>query len=139
MATKDPFSKYVNPQQLIGKSVLDSKGSDCGKIKSLYIDKKTFCVVGIMLKKKLSKEYFISKDYFENITKSGITLNSVPIKPYQKVVDVKGKLIGRIVSINRNLDTDQLESIEVKFGFKSKVILSDEIVGIGDKITVRSS
>ena len=134
----EEFSKYWTPKQFIGKIVFDSKGQDCGKIQSLYIDPQTFTVPGIMAKKRLSKEYFISRGYFEEIKESGLRLNSIPIKPNDKVVDVDGKNIGRVAKINLNSKTNKLESLEVKSRFKSKIIFSDKIVGVGDRITIRS-
>ena len=132
------FSKYWTLQQFIRKPVFDSKGNDCGKIQSLCIDPQTFYISGIMVKKRLSKEYFISRTYFESITKSSLTLNSIPIKPNDKMVDVDGKNIGKVIKINLNSKTNKLESLEIKPRFKSKVIVpSDKIVGVGEKITIR--
>ena len=132
------FSKYWTPKEFIGKIIFDNKGRDCGKIQSLYIDPKTFAVSGITAKKRLSKEYFISRGYFEEIKDSGLHLNSIPIKPSDKVVDVDGKSIGKVVKINLNSETNKLESLEIKSGFKSKIVFSDKIVGVGDRITIKS-
>ena len=134
----EEFSKYWTPKEFIGKIVFDNKGQDCGKIQSLYIDPQTFAVSGIMAKKRLAKEYFISRGYFEEIKESGLHLNSIPIKPRDKVVDVDGKNIGKVSKINLNSETNKLESLEVKSGFKSKIIFSDKIVGVGDRITIKS-
>ena len=131
------FSKYWTPKQFIGKIVFDNKGNDCGKIQSLHIDPKTFAVSGIMAKKMLSKEYFISRGYFKEINESGLHLNSIPIKPNDKVVDTEGKNMGKVIKINLNSETNKLESLEVKMGFKSRMVLSGNIVGVGEKITVK--
>lgn len=96
------FSKYWTPKQFIGKAVFDNKGQDCGKIQSLYIDPQTFAVSGIMAKKRLAKEYFISRGYFKKINESGLHLNSIPIKPHDKVVDTEGKNMGKVIKINLN-------------------------------------
>ena len=136
--THKGFSRYWTSKQFIGKAVFDNKGKDCGKVQSLQIDPQTFAVSGIMAKKRLSKEYFISQGYFEEINESGLYMNSIPIKPNDKVVDVEGKNMGKIVKINLNPETNKLESLEVKSGFKSRMVLSDSIVGVGEKITIKS-
>jgi len=132
------FSKYWIPKQFIGKVVFDNKGHDCGKIQSLHIDPQTFAVSGIMAKKRLAKEYFVSRGYFEEINESGLHLNSIPIKPHDKVIDTEGKNMGKVISINLNSETNKMESLEVKSGFKSRIVLSGNIVGVGEKITVKS-
>jgi len=134
----EPFLKYWNLKQLLGKNVFDSKGQDCGKIKSVLIDPEKFSIPGILVKKGLSKEYFLSQDYFEEFNESGLSLNSIPIKPGDKVANVDGKNIGRVIQINLNFDTNKLESIEIKSGFKSEIIPSDRIVAVGEKIKIKS-
>ena len=133
-----PLTKYWSEKQFIGKSIFDSKGNDCGKIQTLCIDPQTFTISGIMVKKGLSKEYFISRTYFEPITNSSLTLNSIPIKPNDKVVDVDRKNMGKVISINLNSETNKIESLEIKSGFKSKIIPADKIVGVGEKITIKT-
>jgi sporulation protein YlmC with PRC-barrel domain len=132
------FSKYFILQQFIGKSVFDSKGRDCGKIKSVLIDPQKFSISGVIVKKRLSKEYFLSRDYFEDINDSGLSLNTVPIKPGDNVADVDGKNIGKIIQINLDPDTNKLESLEIKSRFKSEIISSDRIVAVGEKIKIKS-
>lgn len=131
------LNKYWRDKQFIGISVFDSKGNDCGKIQSLCIDPLTFVMSGIMVKMRLSQEYFISKSYFESINENSLTLNSIPIKPGDKIVDVDGKNMGKVIKINFNYETNKLESLEIKSVFKSKIIASDRIVGVGEKITIK--
>jgi len=130
------FSKYWNLQQFIGKTVFDNKGQNCGKILSTYIDPETFTISGIIVKKRFSKEYLLSRDYFESLKESGLYLNSIPIKPNDKVVNTEDKKIGKVISINYNSTTNKLESLEIKSGFKSRIIPCDKIIGIGEKITI---
>lgn len=131
------LGKYWFGQHLVGLNVFDSKGNDCGKIQSLCIDPKTFSISGVMIKQRLSSEYFISATYFEILTDSSLRLNSIPIKPHDKIVDVDGKSIGKVIKINLNPETNKIQSLEIKSRFKSKIISSDRIVGVGDKITIK--
>jgi len=132
-----PLGKYWSGQQFVGLSVFDSKGNDCGKIQSICVDPKTFSISGVMTKQRLSTEYFISATYFEVLSESSLRLNSIPIKPHDKIVDVDGKSVGKVIKINLNSETNKIESLEIKSRFKSKIIPSDRIVGIGDKITIK--
>jgi len=131
------LTKYWSGQQFIGMPVIDSKGNDCGKIQSLCIDPKTFAISGIIVKKRLSTEYFISVTYFETLSDVSLKLNSIPIKPNDKIIDMDGKNVGKVIKINLNSETNKIESLEIKSHFKSKIILADKIIGIGDKITVK--
>ena len=133
-----PLGKYWSGKQFIGLSVLDSKENDCGKIQSLCIDPKTFSIAGVMVKQRLSSEYFISVTYFEALTESSLRLNSIPIKPHDKIIDVDGKSIGKVIKINLDFETNKIKSLEIKSRFKSKIVPSDRIVGVGDKITIKA-
>ena len=132
------LTKYWSDKQFIGLSVFDSKENDCGKIQSLCIDPQTFSISGVMVKKRLSSEYFLSVTYFENLTEFSLKLNSIPIKPHDGVVDVDGKSMGKVIKINLDSKTNKIESLEIKSLFKSKIILSDRIIGVGDKITIKA-
>ena len=90
-----------------------------------------------MAKKRLSTEYFISVAYFEALSESSLKLNSIPIKPKDKIVYVDGKNVGKVIKINLNSETNKIESLEIKSHFKSKIIPSEKIIGIGDKITIK--
>jgi len=136
--SRQPISKYWNVQQFIGKTVFDNKGHDCGKIKSILIDPQKFAISGIMVKKMFSKEYFLSQGYFEEFNETGLRLNSIPIKPGDKVADIDGKNIGKVIQINIHHDTNKLESLEIKSGFKSKIISSNRIIAVGEKIRIKS-
>ena len=136
-AQNTQFSKHWNLQQFIGKTVFDNKGQDCGKIKSILIDPQKFSISRIMVKKMLSKEYFLSQGYFAEFNETGLSLNSIPIKPGDKVADIDGKNIGKVTQINIHPDTNKLESLEIKSGFKSKIIPSNRIIGVGEEIRIK--
>jgi sporulation protein YlmC with PRC-barrel domain len=131
-------SKYWSPKEFVGRTVFDSKGQDCGKIQSLHIDPETFSISGIMVKKRPTQEYFLSRQYFDQINEMGLHLNSIPIKPDDKVIDTEGNKVGKVIKVCLNSDTNKLEFLEVKSGFKTKYIASDKIVGIGEKITIKN-
>ena len=105
--TREGSTRYWTPKQFIGKTVFDHKGRDCGKVQSLQIDPQTFVISGVMTKKRLAKEYFISQGYFDEIKESGLYLNSVPIKPNDKVMDIEGKNLGKAVKINLDPETNK--------------------------------
>ena len=130
-------AKYVSDKQLIGLTVLDSKGNDCGKIKFLCLDPNTYSLSGVMIKKRSSRQYFLSSTYFKNVTSMYLQLNSIPIKPGDKVIGVDGKSVGKVIRINLHFETNRIKSLEIRSRFKSKIILADKIVGVGEQITIR--
>ena len=138
MKNKDigQLAKYWSGKQFLGLSVFDTKENNCGKIQSLCIDPKTFSISGAMVKKRFSSAYFLSVTYFDSVTDSMLCLNSIPIKPNDKVANIDGKPVGKVVRINLHPETNRIESLEIKSRFKSKTVLSDRIVGVGSKVTV---
>ncbi len=88
---------------------------------------------GIVVKMRLSKEYFISKSYFELIDKMYLALNSIPIKSGDKPVNVDKRNLDKVIKINFSFETNHLESLEIKSGFKSKIISADRIIRVGEK------
>lgn len=131
------LTKNCYLEDFIGKTVIDSNGQNCGKIKSIIIDSQKFSVSGILVKKRLAKEYFLSQDYFEEFNESGLSLNTIPIKPGDKVADIDGKNIGRVIQINLNSETNKLESLVIKSKFKSVIVTSERIIAVGDKIKIK--
>ncbi|MGY5149281.1 MAG: PRC-barrel domain-containing protein [Candidatus Nitrosopumilus sp. bin_68KS] len=131
------LTKNCYLEDFIGKTVIDSNGQNCGKIKSIIIDSRKFSVSGILVKKRLAKEYFLSQDYFEEFNESGLSLNTIPIKPGDKVADIDGKNIGRVIQINLNSETNKLESLVIKSKFKSVIVTSERIIAVGDKIKIK--
>ncbi len=126
-------------QNLIGKTVFDAKNHNCGKIQSFLIDPEKFSISGVIVKQRFFKEYFLSRDYFDKISSSGLFLNSIPIKPNTRVVNTEGKNKGRVIRINHDRKTSQFQSLVVKSGFRKKIIFADKIIGIGEKVTIQSN
>ena len=135
--SSEPSKKWA-PKKFVGITVFDIKGQDCGKIQSLYINPETFSISGIMIKKRLASEYFLSRHYFDQINETGLHLNSIPIKPNDKVIDTEGNNVGKVFKVCLNSETNKLEFLEVKSGFKIKYIASDKIIGVGEKITIKN-
>ncbi len=131
--------KNWSSKNLIGKNVFDIKTKNCGTIQDFLIDPEKFSVSGVMIKKRFFKEYFLSHEYFDKLSESGLILNSVPILPNKKVVNTEGKSIGRVSRINYDSETNKIRSLEIKSGFTKKIIFSDKIIGIGEKITIQSN
>ncbi len=129
--------KYISDRQVIGLPVVDSRGQNCGKIKFLCIDPKTHSIAGVMIKKRSSQEYFLSASYFKKMNISRLELNSIPIKPGDRVVNTDGKSVGKVVRINLHFETNKIKSLEIKSIFKTRTVTADKIVGVGDKISVR--
>lgn len=131
--------RYWPSKDLIGKIVFDVKNHSCGKIQYFLIDPEKFSISGVMVKQRFFKEYFLSREYFNKISPSGLFLNSIPIKPNTKVVNTEGKNKGKVTRINYDHDTNKFQSLEVKSGFTKKIIFAEKIIGIGEKVTIQSN
>lgn len=129
---------FCEPKTFVGKSVMDYNGKNCGKIKSLYINPQTMNISGVKIKNGFHKDYLLTREYFEKFSEDTLYLNTIPIKPNDKVVDLEGKKLGKIKDIHRNPETNRIQTLEVKSRLKPrKMIPITEMIGVGDKITVK--
>ncbi len=65
-------------------------------------------------------------------------LETAPLRKDTSVVDIDGHKIGKIKKINKNLDTNEIESIEVSEGFTgSRIFSKSEIWGIGENVILK--
>ena len=136
--TNSAKQTFCEPKMFVGKSVIDSNGKNCGKIKSLYINPQTMRISGAKIKNGFHKEYLLTSEYFEKFSDYTLYLNTVPVKPNDKVVDLEGKKLGKIKNIHRNPKTNRIQTLEVKSRLKpTKMIPITEMIGVGDKITVK--
>ena len=118
-----------------GKKVIDREGIEYGKVKHIHINQETLSVSGVTIHQGFNKDYFLGSDYIDKFTDETLLLSHPPIRTGISVVDIDRHKIGKVKSIHRNPDTNELESIEVSDGFvHSKIISKSNIWGIGEKI-----
>ncbi|HSD05333.1 MAG TPA: PRC-barrel domain-containing protein [Nitrosopumilaceae archaeon] len=124
--------------EFCGKKVVDREGIQYGKIKHLHINPETLEVSGITVHQGFHKDYYLSRDYIDRFTEESVLLGTPPLRKDVVVVDIDGHKIGKIKKLNRNQDTNELESIEVSEGLMhSRVFGKSEIWGVGEKVILR--
>ena len=120
-----------------GKKVMDREGIQYGKVKHIHINSETLQVSGITVHEGFHKDYFLSRDYIDRFTEESVLLGTPPVRKDVLVVDIDGHKIGKIKKLHRNLDTNELESIEVGGLVNSTVFSKNEIWGVGEKVILR--
>ena len=129
LATADSFT---------GKKVIDREGIEYGKVKHIHINQDTLVVSGVTIHQGFHKDYFLSEDYIDKFSEKTLLLSRPPVRTGIPVIDIDQHKIGKVKRLHKNLDTNELESIEVSDGLMhSKIISKSEIWGIGEKIILR--
>lgn len=121
-----------------GKKVIDREGIEYGKVKHIHINQDTLVVSGVTVHQGFHKDYFLSQDYIDKFSEKTLLLSRPPVRTGIIVVDIDQHKIGKVKRLHKNLDTSELESIEVSDGLMhSKIISKSEIWGIGEKVILR--
>ncbi len=129
LATADTFT---------GKKVIDREGIEYGKVKHIHINQDTLAVNGVTIHQGFRRDYFLSKDYIEKFSERTLLLSRPPVRTGIPVTDIDRHKIGKVKRLHKNLETNQLESIEVSNGLmKSKILSKSEIWGVGEKVILR--
>ena len=129
LATADSFT---------GKKVIDREGIEYGKVKHIHINQDTLVVSGVTVHQGFHKDYFLSEDYIDKFSEKTLLLSRPPVRTGISVIDIDQHKLGKVKRLHKNLDTNELESIEVSDGLMhSKIISKSEIWGIGEKVILR--
>ncbi len=129
LATADSFT---------GKKVIDREGIEYGKVKHIHINQDTLTVSGVTIHQGFNKDYFLSEDYIDKISENTLLLSRPPVRTGIPVIDIDRHKIGKVKRLHRNLDTNELESIEISDGLMhSKILSKSEIWGVGEKVILR--
>ena len=129
LATADSFT---------GKKVIDREGIEYGQVKHIHINQDTLVVSGVTVHQGFHKDYFLSDDYIDKFSEKTLLLSRPPVRTGIPVIDTDQHKIGKVKRLHKNLDTNELESIEVSDGLMhSKIISKSEIWGIGEKVILR--
>ena len=129
MATADTFT---------GKKVIDREGIEYGKVKHIHINQDTLVVCGVTIHKGFRRDYFLAEDFIDKFSKETLLLSRPPVRSGIPVTDLDRRKIGKVKRLNKNFETNELESIEVSDGLlHSKIISKSEIWGVGEKVILR--
>ena len=128
----------INADEFKGKKVIDKEGIGYGKVKHIQIDCDTLQVTGITVHEGFHKDYFVPRDQLDRFTNESVLLGTAPLRKDIDVVDIDGHKIGKVKKINKNHDTNEIESIEVSEGFTgSRIFSKSEIWGVGEKVILK--
>ena len=121
-----------------GKKVIDREGIEYGKVKHIHINQNTLVVSGVTIHQGFHKDYFLSEDYIDKFSEKTLLLSRPPVRTGILVVDVDSHKLGKVKKLHKDLDTNELESIEISDGLMhSKIVSKSEIWGVGEKIILR--
>jgi sporulation protein YlmC with PRC-barrel domain len=128
----------LNADEFLGRKVIDREGIEYGKVKHVQIDCDTLQVTGITVHEGFNKDYFLPRNNIDRFTNESVLLGTAPLRKDTSVVDIDGHKIGKIKKINKNQNTNEIESIEVSEGLTGLRIFSkSEIWGIGEKVILK--
>jgi len=129
LATADTFT---------GKKVIDREGIEYGKVKHIHINQDTLAVNGVTIHQGFRRDYFLSEDYIDKFSEETLLLSRPPVRAGIPVTDVDRHKIGKVKRLNKNSETNELESIEITHGLMhSKILSKSEIWGVGEKVILR--
>jgi len=137
------LEKTEDVNTIIGKVVIDNRGKDIGKVKSLQIDPLNLTVEGITISNGLFKERdYVGRDYIVSLTKTGAILSETPLTHYlgMEVIDLQGKMVGTVIDIYRSRKTNSAYSLTVDTGAgNNDLIISDNLVDtVGERIVLNT-
>lgn len=128
----------LNADEFRGRKVIDREGIEYGKVKHVQIDCDSLQVTGITVHEGFHKDYFLPRNHIDRFTSESVLLGTAPLRKDTSVVDIDGHKIGKIKKINKNQDTNEIESIEVSEGLTgSRIFSKSEIWGIGEKVILK--
>ena len=128
-ATADTFT---------GKKVIDREGIEYGKVKHIHINQDTLAVCGVTIHKGFRRDYFLADDFIDKFSEKTLLLSRPPVRSGIPVTDLDRRKIGKVKRLNKNFETNELESIEVSDGLlHTKILPKSEIWGVGEKVILR--
>jgi sporulation protein YlmC with PRC-barrel domain len=101
--------------QYTDKKVYSKSGEFVGKVYDIAMKNK--CFIGLMVSGK--RKVFIDKDFFESDADGVIMLKIEPVVNLlgKQVFDSLGKIVGKVVGLNRKSNKNDYEEIVVKKSF----------------------
>lgn len=118
----------VKSSSYLGKKVFSKFGQYVGRVYDVVLEKGF--MVGVMIKGK--KRLFIGVEFFDSQFDKGIMLSIDPVTLIigKKVYDSVGKLVGKVVDVDRNTASNTFHALIVKKGlfFKPFIIPASDVV-----------
>ena len=124
-------------QDVLGKRVLAQSGTVLGRVKAVYLNKKQYCVEGVVVGKLFTEDKYICMTYIDVISSKAVILSIEPATLYEgcAVVSFDGKKLGTVKRVNRVGVTNTVASITVSRGwFRTMDVKHADIKHFGTSI-----
>jgi len=139
LKTELSLDKTVNLKKLIGKRVISKGGKIIGRILEIRINPTNLELEGILVGGNLiRKSMYLGRSYFSHLSSEAVILNievSVLIKG-KKVIDSKGKIMGRVKEVLRKGTRNDLKGVYVRSLFSRKFFITDSEIDYVNKSVV---
>lgn len=122
---------FITSDDILGKDVIDSMGETLGVVEKVFIGGKELDFAGIAVDKGLfSQGLCIGKAYIDRVTEYAVILNtSILFELKGKLVfDSEGKKLGSVKQVITVESKNALESLEIKTGVGSSIIVPARFV-----------
>ena len=133
------LDQTVNIRKLIGKRVLSSGGVIVGRISEVRVNSENLELEGIVVKREFDKPIYIGKAYFARLSMDSVILNtelSILLKG-KKVITTDGKVLGRVIQVNRRGTTNEIDSIVIRSWWRKYLVPENDLKQIASSITVK--
>ena len=99
---------------IIGSPVISKSGQELGKVKEVYT--REVVMLGVIVKCFFGPRSFIGREYFGSIQQDALLLSIDPVTSMVglPVLDVNGKMLGKVVRVVRDDTRNRFERIQVK-------------------------
>jgi sporulation protein YlmC with PRC-barrel domain len=133
------FEDTYSLNSILGSLVLSKNGLQVGRIKEVRVLPEKTMIEGVLVKRGfLKNSVYFGKNYFEEITQDALILNIDPVFLLKglKVLSAEGEHLGRIISIVRKDNTNDIDKLIVKPSFirKCLIIPASAIKKIGENV-----
>ena len=107
------FLKTIDMKKILSKRVIASTGLVVGRVAQIRFNTATKTFEGIVTKNLTHNPLYIGKSYIDKIAHAGVILNIEPsvFLRGRKVISYEGKVLGRVSSVNRKGNRNNVESI----------------------------
>ncbi len=133
------LDETVDIRRLAGKRVLSKGGTIVGNISEVRVNSQTLELDGLIIGRQFEKPIYIGKSYFSTLSNQSVILNIEPsiLLKGLKVVTSDGKVLGKVIKVNRVNNTNEINSLLVRRWWNKYLIPSDEIKQLGNSVLIK--
>ncbi len=114
------FADTLSVAKIIGKRVISPSGFIVGKVLEVRIDNKKYSIEGIFVRNNIHGKIYFGMSYFKSISTDAVFLLIEPsiLLKQKKVLAHDGKFIGKVKTVSRVDETNDVRVLEVKKIFR---------------------